>query len=547
MTNRNHTVSTQQGLVRGLPLTGVYEGLTEFRGIPYAAPPIGDLRWQPPVPPAAWEGVRDCTSYAPMAMQLTGDAEPYATDFFFDGHPEMSEDCLYLNITTRGEPGAESKGMPVYMWFHGGGLNNGHPYEPEFDGSELARKGVVVVQVGQRLNVFGYLALPQLSAEQGGKSGNYGFMDQLAALDWVYENIAAFGGDPDNITVGGQSGGSQKAGAMATTPAAHGRVRRAILESGLKWLQRFPTLAEMEEKSSNYLRSAGIDPDAPLDQLRAIDADALLVRGTDIFSMPGEMVWDGELVPCQIARDAFLQHLGEVDLLIGTNLGEASATGAMGPGGPTDADAFRAHFRSLLGDLYDKYDFDQLVPVDKPGTGHALGLPEALPERVDLITRVLATRGLCPPGRVNFSRNVMVDRLFGRLMAAHRPAGKVYSYLFSHLLPWREVDLGTARDPSVQMAYHSSEMFYAFASLREGMPPARPWQPEDFALADTVSSYWANFMRTGDPNGPGLPEWPASDADYGYIEIGDVPAGHRGLDGPLEQLTAEYVEHAYFD
>jgi para-nitrobenzyl esterase len=199
------------------------------------------------------------------------------------------------------------------------------------------------------------------------------------------------------------------------------------------------------------------------------------------------------------------------------------------------------------GDLYDKYDFDQLVPVDKPGTGHALGLPEALPERVDLITRVLATRGLCPPGRVNFSRNVMVDRLFGRLMAAHRPAGKVYSYLFSHLLPWREVDLGTARDPSVQMAYHSSEMFYAFASLREGMPPARPWQPEDFALADTVSSYWANFMRTGDPNGPGLPEWPASDADYGYIEIGDVPAGHRGLDGPLEQLTAEYVEHAYFD
>jgi para-nitrobenzyl esterase len=162
--------------------------------------------------------------------------------------------------------------MPVYMWFHGGGLNNGHPYEPEFDGSELARKGVVVVQVGQRLNVFGYLALPQLSAEQGGKSGNYGFMDQLAALDWVYENIAAFGGDPDNITVGGQSGGSQKAGAMATTPAAHGRVRRAILESGLKWLQRFPTLAEMEEKCRNYLRSAGIDPDAPLDQLRAIDA-----------------------------------------------------------------------------------------------------------------------------------------------------------------------------------------------------------------------------------------------------------------------------------
>ncbi len=566
-TREKPVVRTRYGLVRGIPLSEKYEGLAEFRGIPYAAPPVGALRWRPPVAPVAWTGVRECDTYGPVAMQSFNDSEPYITDFFFAGHPAPSEDCLYLNILTgadlasktaseennaanevrQGASLAGDSDRPVYMWFHGGGLNNGYPHEPEFDGRELARKGVVVVHVAQRLNAFGYLALPQLTAEQGGKSGNYGFMDQLAALDWVYENIAAFGGDPANITVGGQSGGSQKAGAMATTPAARGRVRRAILESGLKWLQRYPSLAEMEEKSRSYLRAAGLNPDASLDELRAVDAKALLVRGMDMFAIPGEMVWDGDLVPCQSARDAFLQHLGDVDFLCGTNLGEASLTGAMGAAGtPTDPASFRAHFRSILGDLYDKHDFDAIVSPEDPEAGVALGVPPALVGRIDVLARTLASRGLCPPGRVNFSRNIMVNRLFGRLMASRRPAGRVYSYLFTHLLPWRESDLGTVRDPAVQMAYHSSEMFYAFASLREGMPPARPWTPTDFALADTVSSYWANFMRTGDPNGPGLPEWPESGADTGWLEIGDVPAGHRGLDEPLDRLAAEYVEREYF-
>jgi para-nitrobenzyl esterase len=215
-------VQTAFGQVSGVPLAGKYEGITEFRGIPYAAPPVGALRFRAPEDPACWEGVKVCDTYAPMAMQDRQSGlgfEPYSSDFYWEGYPACSEDCLYLNVATPADLSSGAPGRyPVFIWFHGGGLADGYSYEPVFDPSELARKGVWVVSVGQRLNLFGYIALPQLTAEQGGKSGNYGLMDEVKALDWVCANIAAFGGDPDNITVGGQSGGPRRAARSRPLP-----------------------------------------------------------------------------------------------------------------------------------------------------------------------------------------------------------------------------------------------------------------------------------------------------------------------------------------
>lgn len=189
-------INTKYGQVRGV----VEEDVLVFKGVPYAAPPVGELRWKAPQDPASWEGVRECDTYGPRPVQPPQGGlffEPWGSDFYYMGFTAYSEDCLYLNIATDAESADEKR--PVFMWFHGGGLSSGYSYEIEFNPTVLAKKGVVVVTVGQRLNVFGYLSLPQLSAEQGGISGNYGLMDEVKALDWVRENIAAFGGDPDNI------------------------------------------------------------------------------------------------------------------------------------------------------------------------------------------------------------------------------------------------------------------------------------------------------------------------------------------------------------
>lgn len=196
-------VRTKYGIVRGIEFEGDYSGITIFKGIPYAAPPVAELRWAPPADPVPWEGIRNCDTYGPAAMQIFL-RDRHAVEYYFSGTPKCSEDCLYLNVTTGAAETGEKR--PVYMWFHGGGLTNCFSYEEQFNPQEMAKNGIVVVTVGHRLSLFGYLALPQLSREQGGHSGNYGFMDQLKALEWVRENIEAFGGNPECITVGGHGG-----------------------------------------------------------------------------------------------------------------------------------------------------------------------------------------------------------------------------------------------------------------------------------------------------------------------------------------------------
>lgn len=521
-------VKTAYGAVQGVELGGKYTGITLFKGIPYAAPPVGQLRWRPPVDPQPWEGVRNCDVYAKMAPQIFPPEEefiPYGLDFYFEGYPKCSEDCLYLNVSTGAASAAERR--PVYVWFHGGGLSTGFSYEVEFNPEELTRKGIVVVMVAQRLNVFGYMALPQLSREQGGTSGNYGLMDQLKALDWVRENIAAFGGDPDNITIGGQSGGTTKTCVMAALPCAQGKFRRVINESGLKWKLTLKTPEEVETASQKYLRKLGIDPQTPVEELRKLDKWQLCDGSGD---MPAEILCDGVLVPDLSVAKMFAENLGQVDFLCGTNYGEGYPIFDANDKMRTPQE-FYDNYRKVLGGLFDQHDFQSLYPVTEENFW-----PTAMR---------LSGIGLSKPDRRGMGRNVMLNRVFGMKRGEKVPGSRTYAYFFSHVLPGRPEDEGTPRATEKLLAYHSSELWYTFASLRENVPPVRPWREVDYQVADMVSSYWANFIATGDVNGESLPYWPAANENYGWMEILPEPIAREGIDSPEDQLLRDYVHVAF--
>lgn len=525
-------VKTQYGLIQGEVLPEPFEGITAFRGIPYAAPPIGELRWRPPVNPTSWTGVRNCRKYGPRAIQSIennpGDVEPYITDFYYGCRPETSEDCLYLNVTTGAQSPNEKR--PVLVWFHGGYLRHGYSYEIEFDNSVLASKGIIVVTVGQRLNIMGHMALPQLTAEQG-SSGNWGLMDEIKAFDWVYENIAAFGGDPDNITVGGQSGGTEKSAALAFAPQTRGKIRRMINQSDLKWIVKYPTMAEAEALCQQYLESQGIDPQTPLETLRSMNPFAFMPKPDPktgkCARVYGEMVFDNIYVEYADMRRSMERAGKDLDILSGMNQGERRFLG-----GPhvtdiiyTSKKDFLQYCHQEIPDLYEKYDFESLVDVTD--------------DNVEEVSRRLAVMGLTTGKGIG---GIMLNRYFGEYRTRKAPGKNTFTYLFSRVLPIREEDKGTVRDSKRLMAFHSSELWYMFASLRKGVPPSRPWAEWDFKLADMMSSYWANFIHTGDPNGEGLPYWPKSDETYGYIEFGNEIKSYIGLDSEMEHLIMEFVK-----
>ena len=274
------------GEVAGLP--GFAEGVAVYKGIPYAAPPVGDLRWAPPQPHPGWEGVRRCETFGPAAIQRPASGDGfYGREFYSMLTPERySEDCLYLNVWTPAKSADER--LPVMMWMHGGGNMGGYSYESEFDGEALASRGVVYVSVGFRLNVFGFLAHPELTAEQGGHSGNYCHLDHLAALRWIKDNIAEFGGDPGNVTVFGQSGGGFDVNILATSPLAAGLVHRGISQSagGAMSLMEAVPLTQMEQNGLQLQEILGCRSIAELRQVptEEIYAASMKVRGNGMFT-----------------------------------------------------------------------------------------------------------------------------------------------------------------------------------------------------------------------------------------------------------------------
>ncbi|GHU21237.1 carboxylic ester hydrolase [Spirochaetia bacterium] len=482
-------VQTLYGLLEGTHINGI----TYFKGVPFAKPPVGELRWAAPQDPDPWTGVRAANEYAPMAPQVAETNDWWGPDFYYDYIDKpipISEDCLYLNIVTPSLTGTEK--LPVFVWFHGGAFMHGYSYEPEFEASKLAAKGVVVVTAAYRLGMFGYLATPELSAASStGTSGNYALLDQIKSIEWVKKNIAAFGGDPENITIGGQSAGAVSVTNILTSPLAKGLFQRAIMSSifdVFNTFQSFVTKERVYESSKKYLTEKGYE-NLSVEQLRALPTEAFIGPDTtrgDIYGR-GFLAYLDDYVVTENPKDYFLKPgaLNGIDLFFGSNSGESNASFAWSTISDINAAA-----KTTYGDLYDKYNFEKLYK----GTDDIGATFESLRLRSEL----------------QGTRHLIIAEVLSKL----NPDSNIYPYYFTHWTPYRESE--------IRWAWHSSELWYSFNSLRP-IPEQRDWQPLDYKIANDFSSYWANFMKTGNPNGRNLPYWPAVKPDSSALmELGDT-------------------------
>lgn len=465
-------VKTASGIVEGAP--GSDAKVHVFKGIPYAAPPVGPLRWKPPQRVAPWKGVRKTTEFGAHCMQT----RVYGDMGFRDNG--ASEDCLYLNVWT---PTISAKAhLPVMVWIYGGGFVAGSSSEPRQDGEVLAHKGVVVVSFNYRLGLFGFFAHPELTKESRHRaSGNYGLLDQVAALQWVRKNIAAFGGDSRNITIFGESAGSFSVSALMASPLSEGLFHRAIGESGAFFgtSLHLRSLAEAEKIGSDFAESLGASSLAAMRAKSAADLLEAVSKGNP-FRFPQDI--DGYFFP-EDPRAIFQSgKQAHVALLAGWNRDEGSYHAIFGKEQPT-AENFvelaHKYFNDMAGEFLKLY-------------------PASTDEEAKRSAQDLAGDQF-----IAYSTWKWLDL---QLATGNSP---VYRYEFDDAPP-RAADDKNSDPPA---AYHSAEIEFVFQALAS---KPLPWRPEDEKLSDLMSTYWANFAKTGDPNGPGLPHWPAYSAKDGY-------------------------------
>jgi len=441
---------------------GRHSDVRVYRGIPFAAAPLGDLRWRPPAPVVPWTGVRATREFGPNPLQA-----PYAdtTSMSYEGPTAMGEDCLYLNVWTAAAPGER---LPVMVWIHGGGFSLLAASRSAYDGEELGRRGVVVVSLEYRLGMWGFLALPELAHESPKKStGNYGLLDLVAGIKWVRRNISAFGGDPDRITLFGESAGSEAVSALTVSPLVAGDIQGAIAESLLFTPEYAGNLEEHERADEAWVRGMGI---ASLADLRRLPAPELMARIAAAGAQPSwQPVVDHWILPGDLWTALAGGHHPAIPILTGCNANEAATLVA-----PVPAAAYVAQSRQRFGSLAER--FLRLYP----------GPTDA--EAAD-------------SQRQAFNDEVAWShRHWAELAARKRPA---YLYLFTQVPPLPP-DVAPGQTPR-NGASHGSEIPYVFSSLDR---LHRSWSEADAYLADLMSSYWANFAVRGDPNGPGLPAWP---------------------------------------
>jgi para-nitrobenzyl esterase len=482
-------VRMANGMVEGTTVQS--SGVRVFKGIPFAQPPVGDLRWKPPQPVKSWKGVRRADRFGPRAMQ-----RPVFGDMNFRSEG-MSEDCLYLNVWTPARSGKER--LPVLVYFYGGGFVAGDGSEPRYDGESMARKGMVAVTVNYRLGVFGFLAHPELTKESPHHaSGNYGLLDQNAALRWVHQNIAAFGGDPRKVTIAGESAGSLSVSALMASPLSKGLIAGAIGESGALINPTLPPvpLAEAEQTGLKFAINAGA---TSLAALRAMPASQLLEaasrRGAPWFTA----TVDGYFLPKLPVEIFAAGEQAHVPLLVGWNSEESNYRAVMGQDEPTPENFARAVQR-----LYG----------DRAGEAMRLYPASTAEEALQSATDLASDRFIA------YSTWKWYD--------LHRRTGgkPVYLYFYSHPRPpmtpeMRDATPGLAggvqrgnrsADPAPvpRGAVHSAEIEYAMGNLATNNVFA--WTPEDYRVSETMQGYFANFVKTGNPNGPGLPNWPAANS-----------------------------------
>jgi para-nitrobenzyl esterase len=441
-----------------------------FLGIPFAAPPVGKLRWQPPQPVHPWQGVRKADAFGPRCMQR----RVYSDMVFRDNGP--SEDCLYLNVWTPAKSASER--LPVMFWIYGGGFKAGATSEPRQEGMNLAKKGVVVVSCNYRLDIFGFFSHPELTKESPyHASGNYGLMDQLAALRWVEENISAFGGDPNNVTIFGESAGSSSVSALMASPLAGGLFQKAIGESGAEFgagphLRGLQPLARTEAAGERFAESIGAES---LAALRAIPAGKLSEESAKGRFRPNI---DGYVLPQDVNTIFAKGRQSHVPLLAGWNKDESVGNLYSKKTPPTAENLVKAIHRRFGSDA------DQALKF--------------YPHATETETRQ-STKNLASDFAAVYKTWKWLE------MQNQAGDSPVYRYRFTRTPPepLSNTDDGV---PLVKLgARHSAEIPYVFGVITW---KKIPWQPVDFKVSDAMMTYWSNFAKTGDPNGPGLPHWP---------------------------------------
>jgi para-nitrobenzyl esterase len=479
-------VRTGSGLVEGT--TSSDSKIRVFKGIPFAAPPVGALRWKAPQPVASWDGIRKANAFGTRCMQ----GRIYEDMVFRDSGP--SEDCLYLNVWTPA-PSAEAH-LPVMVWIYGGGFAAGASSEPRQDGENLAKKGVVVVSFNYRLGVFGFFAHEELAKESGhNASGNYGLLDQAAGLRWVQKNIAAFGGDPANVTIFGESAGSFSVSALMASPLSKDLFRRAIGESGAFFgtTLRTKTLAESEQADLKFAERLGAKS---LAALRALPAqqllDAALKEKSIVRFAPnidGYFLLDS---PSEIYGGGRQSH---VALLAGWNKDEGSYH-QLFHDQPATKQNFEAIVRTGYGNKAD--DFLKAYSANSD----------------DDVKR--AAQALESDRFIGYSTWKWIE------MQGATGNSPVFRYQFDQAPP------AVKASEAEHGAYHSAEIEFVFGNLAS---KKLPWRPEDWRVSDLMSTYWSNFAKSGNPNAPGLPSWPAYEKSTGYqvMHISAVP--HASPDG----------------
>jgi para-nitrobenzyl esterase len=478
-------VQTQFGVVEGKSVQG--GAVNAFMGLPYAAAPTGKLRWAPPVEPASWQGVRDATAFSAACMQVS--APPQG--FYSDNPPRTSEDCLYLNVWAP----KDAKNAPVMFWMHGGALIFGSGMNPRYDGAKLALKDVVVVSINYRLGVFGYFSHPELSAESGrNASGNYGTLDQIAALKWVRQNIGAFGGDPGNVTIFGQSAGALSVTQLMTSPLADGLFHRAIAQSA--YIPPMPELKRSrfglppaEDLGLNFGKVIG----APsLADLRALPADRLLQAAALSFGRNGETVAvvDGWVQRAQVFETFESGREAKVPFIAGYTSGEATSydPGQLPPFPVTPAE-FETRANAMYADL----------------------APEFL-KRYPASTPLASSRAAHGEGYFGWG----VEKL---VRDHSRVVPQTWLYYFDHVYP-AETEKGLG-------AFHSSDVPFVFGNVGAGAIAPRNWPTppagrKDIAMSDAMMDYWTAFARTGAPKAKGRPDWTPFDIQKrSYLSLND--------------------------
>jgi para-nitrobenzyl esterase len=456
-------VRVEQGQLSGV--AGNDPGVRVFKGIPFAAPPVGDLRWRAPKPAADWPGIRKADQFSATCMQT-----PYPEGSLYRSEAQpVSEDCLYLNIWTAAKSASDKR--PVMVWIHGGAFTRGSGSTPAYNGEMLAKKGVVLVTINYRLGIFGFFAHPELTQEsEHHSSGDYGILDEVAALEWVQKNIAAFGGDPKRVTIFGESAGSWAVNVLVASPLTKGLFQRAIGESGAN----FSVMAKLADLEKTAARLGSL-PD-----LRAKSAEDIL-KTAGAFSVNV----DGWLLPTDVLTIFENGRQNDVPVLIGSNADEGTA---FMPAKIT-VTALQSTAKQRFGANADR--FLEIYPASSDEEAWKA------------------------------SAHLMRDSTFGLQMRTwarmQTKTGKApaYLYYFSRVPP------GLER----YGAFHASEISYVFGTPDIGK---RTWQDADHKLSDAMSSYWVNFASTGNPNGPGVPAWPA------YDEKKDLALGHGDQIEPIQ-------------